>query len=71
MITKDNELNQNIEKIGNDFCKLKSLIQILVATIYMEEEVEINIGDTQILSNVILNEVIKINENIEKITVNL
>ena len=37
----------------------------------MEEEVEINIGDTQILSNVILNEVIKINENIEKITVNL
>ncbi len=71
MITKDNELNQNIEKIGNDFCKLKSLIQILVAAIYMEEEVEINIGDIQILSNVILNEVIKINENIEKITVNL
>lgn len=35
MITKDNELNQNIEKIGNDFCKLKSLIQILVAAIYM------------------------------------
>lgn len=71
MITKDNELNQNIEKIGNDFCKLKSLIQILVAAIYMEEEVEINIGDIQILSNVILNEVIKINENIEKIKVNL
>ncbi len=71
MITKDNELNQNNEKIASDFCKLKSLIQILVAAIYMEEEVEINIGDTQILSNVILNEVIKINENIEKITVNL
>lgn len=71
MITKDNELNQNIEKIGNDFCKLKSHIQILVAAIYMEEEVEINIGDIQILSNVILNEVIKINENIEKLTVNI
>lgn len=37
----------------------------------MEEEVEINIGDIQILSNVILNEVIKINENIDKIKVNL
>ena len=71
MITKDNELNQNNEKIGSDFCKLKRLIQILVAAIYMEEEVEINIGDIQILSNVILNEVIKINENIEKIKVNL
>ena len=71
MITKDDELNQNIEKTGNDFCKLKSLIQILVAAIYMEEEVEINIGDIQILLNVILNEVIKINENIEKIKVNL
>lgn len=71
MNTKDNELNQNIEKIGNDFCKLKSHIQILVAAIYMEEEVEINIGDIQILSNVILNEVIKINENIEKLTVNI
>ena len=71
MITKDNELNQNNEKIASDFCKLKSLIQILVVAIYMKEEVEINIGDTQILSNVILNEVIKINENIEKIKVNL
>lgn len=68
MDRKKKNISLDIEEIGKNLCKIRSLVHILISCIYMEIENEVDSMDILSLSNIILNEMTKLNEEIENMT---